>query len=52
MKTSAYIQVTGVFNQTGIDLQRNDIGGELDPHAADNVRTHLAINTVAYIYSN
>ncbi|KZP14013.1 hypothetical protein FIBSPDRAFT_797146 [Athelia psychrophila] len=35
MKTSAYIQVTGLFDQTGIGLASNDTGGELDPHGAD-----------------
>jgi hypothetical protein len=39
MKTSAYIQITGHFNQYGIGLTPNDTGGELDPHGADNVRT-------------
>jgi len=35
MKTSAYIQVTGHFNQSGIGLDPTDTGGELDPHGAD-----------------
>jgi len=35
IKTPAYIQVTGLFNQTGTGLQANDSGGELDPHGAD-----------------
>jgi len=35
MKTSAYIQITGHLNQTGIGLLSNDTGGELDPHGAD-----------------
>lgn len=35
MKTSAYIQITGLFNQSGVGLQTNDTGGELDPHGAD-----------------
>ena len=39
MRTKAYIQVTGHFNQSGIGLAQNDTGGELDPHGADNVRT-------------
>lgn len=39
MRTSAYIQVTGTFNQAGIGLQPNDTGGELDPHGADGVGT-------------
>jgi hypothetical protein len=38
MRTSAYIQVTGRFNQAGIGLASNDTGGELDPHGADLVR--------------
>jgi hypothetical protein len=38
MKTSAYIQITGHFNQSGIGLAPNDTGGELDPHGADGVR--------------
>ncbi|KAF7970700.1 hypothetical protein HWV62_23238 [Athelia sp. TMB] len=37
MRTSAYIQVTGLFNQTGIGLQHDDSGGELDPHGADEL---------------
>jgi hypothetical protein len=41
MKTSAYIQVTGNFNQSGIGLAPKDTGGELDPHGADNVRDVL-----------
>jgi hypothetical protein len=35
MRTSAYIQVTGQFNQIGIGLNPTDYGGELDPHGAD-----------------
>jgi hypothetical protein len=35
MRTSAYIQVTGHFNQAGIGLDPTDTGGELDPHGAD-----------------
>jgi len=35
IKTSGYIQVTGLFNQTGIGLKADDSGGELDPHGAD-----------------
>jgi hypothetical protein len=48
MKTSAYIQVTGHFNQSGINLDPTDTGGELDPHGAD-----LAGNPLGgLIYSN
>lgn len=35
IKTPGYIQVTGLLNQTNVDLQSNDGGGELDPHGAD-----------------
>ncbi|KAF8802989.1 hypothetical protein BYT27DRAFT_6747295 [Phlegmacium glaucopus] len=35
IKTSAYIQVTGFINNTGIGLDPTDQGGELDPHGAD-----------------
>lgn len=38
MKTSAYIQITGHINQSGIGLDPTDTGGELDPHGADLVR--------------
>jgi hypothetical protein len=38
MRTTAYIQLTGVFNQSGINLDPTDTGGELDPHGADGVR--------------
>ena len=35
MRTEAYIQVVGWFNQTAINLDPTDTGGELDPHGAD-----------------
>jgi len=35
IKTPGYIQVTGLLNQTGIGLNSDDGGGELDPHGAD-----------------
>jgi hypothetical protein len=35
MRTSAYIQITGTFDQTGVGLASDDYGGELDPHGAD-----------------
>lgn len=37
MRTSAYIQITGLFDQTSIGLAANDTGGELDPHGDDNL---------------
>jgi len=35
IKAPGYIQVTGLLNQTGIDMNPTDSGGELDPHGAD-----------------
>ncbi len=35
MRTAAYIQVVGLFNQSAINLAPSDGGGELDPHGAD-----------------
>jgi hypothetical protein len=35
IKTSGYIQVTGLMNQAGIGMAPDDGGGELDPHGAD-----------------
>lgn len=32
MKTPAYVQVTGHINQSLINLQADDTGGEMDPH--------------------
>jgi hypothetical protein len=35
MRTSAYVQVVGFIDQTLINLNAEDFGGELDPHGAD-----------------
>ncbi|KAI5120708.1 hypothetical protein M0805_007670 [Coniferiporia weirii] len=35
MRTPDYIQVVGFIDQTQINLQAGDSGGELDPHGAD-----------------
>ncbi|KAG7089022.1 hypothetical protein E1B28_010733 [Marasmius oreades] len=35
MKTPDYIQVVGYLNQSLINMQDGDFGGELDPHGAD-----------------
>ncbi|TRM69842.1 hypothetical protein BD626DRAFT_448002 [Schizophyllum amplum] len=35
MRTSAYVQVIGFIDQTKINIQDGDYGGELDPHGAD-----------------
>ena len=37
MRTSAYVQVIGFIDQTKINIQDGDYGGELDPHGADLV---------------
>lgn len=36
-KTPDYIQVVGFIDQTKINIQADDGGGELDPHGADFV---------------
>ncbi|KAG9084382.1 hypothetical protein FS749_005271 [Ceratobasidium sp. UAMH 11750] len=35
MKTPDYVQVVGFIDQTQINLQKDDGGGEMDPHGAD-----------------
>ena len=35
MRTPDYIQVVGFIDQTLINIQAGDYGGELDPHGAD-----------------
>lgn len=35
LKTPNFLQVTGVGDFTGMNIQRGDAGGELDPHGAD-----------------
>ena len=41
MKTPDYLQAVGFIDQTKINLQQDDYGGELDPHGADLVRNCL-----------
>ena len=41
MRTPAYIQIVGTFNQTGINLMSDDSGGELDPNGADGLGNPL-----------
>ncbi|KAF7323906.1 Macrofage activating glycoprotein [Mycena kentingensis (nom. inval.)] len=35
MRTPDYVQVVGFIDQTQINLQHGDFGGEMDPHGAD-----------------
>ncbi|KZT39118.1 hypothetical protein SISSUDRAFT_1046028 [Sistotremastrum suecicum HHB10207 ss-3] len=35
LRAPAYIQITGHIDQTKIDMQAGDSGGEMDPHGAD-----------------
>ena len=37
MRTPDYLQVVGFIDQTKINIQDGDFGGELDPHGADLV---------------
>ena len=39
MRTPDYAQVVGFIDQTKINLQSDDYGGEMDPHGADLVRS-------------
>ena len=48
MRTEAYIQVVGLFNQSSINLDPTDGGGELDPHGADFLGNPLG----GLVYSN
>lgn len=48
MRTPAYIQIVGLYNQNMTGVATNDGGGELDPHGAD-----LAGNPLGgLVYSN
>ncbi|KAG5633036.1 hypothetical protein DXG03_008742, partial [Asterophora parasitica] len=35
MRTPDYVQVIGFLDQTKINIQEGDWGGEMDPHGAD-----------------
>lgn len=35
MRTPDYVQVVGFIDQSQINLQKDDGGGEMDPHGAD-----------------
>ena len=37
MRTPDYLQVVGFIDQTLVNIQQGDEGGELDPHGADLV---------------
>jgi hypothetical protein len=37
MRTPDYLQVVGFIDQTLVNIQQSDEGGELDPHGADLV---------------
>jgi hypothetical protein len=37
IKTTDYVQIVGFIDQTMINIQAGDYGGELDPHGADLV---------------
>lgn len=42
MKTPDYVQVVGFVDQSRINLDSSDFGGEMDPHGADLVRASLS----------
>lgn len=37
-KSPDYVQVVGFMDQTKINMVKDDAGGEMDPHGADQVR--------------
>lgn len=41
MRTPDYVQVVGFIDQTLINIQAGDFGGELDPHGADLVSSSI-----------
>ncbi|KAK4056849.1 hypothetical protein OIO90_002099 [Microbotryomycetes sp. JL221] len=41
MRTPGYVQWVGTIDQTALNLQADDAGGELDPHGADNLGNPL-----------
>ncbi|GAA98545.1 hypothetical protein E5Q_05232 [Mixia osmundae IAM 14324] len=47
-----YIQITGTFDQTLIDMAANDTGGELDPHGADQRGNPLGGLVFSQAFSN
>ena len=53
MKTPDYLQAVGFIDQTKINLQQGDYGGELDPHGADLVSDCMSyyIDSVMKVYS-
>ncbi len=44
MKTPGYLQVVGFIDQTKLNIQDGDFGGELDPHGADLVSPPVLYN--------
>ena len=49
MKTPDYVQVVGFIDQTKINLQADDSGGELDPHGADLVSQYCVCVFTAFL---
>ncbi|KAG6853872.1 hypothetical protein C0991_000479 [Blastosporella zonata] len=52
MRTPDYVQVVGFIDQTRINLQGNDYGGEMDPHGADLVGGGRGNPLGGLVYSN
>jgi hypothetical protein len=48
LKAPDYVMITGLINQTLIDIQGSDPGGELDPHGQDLVC--VFDGAIAYMY--
>lgn len=49
IKTPDYIQIAGFIDQSKINIQTDDYGGELDPHGQDLVRAFASIRSISYL---
>lgn len=43
LRSPDYVMLTGLINQTLIDIAADDSGGELDPHGQDLVRFQFGL---------
>lgn len=46
LKAPDYVQITGLIDQTKINIAAGDYGGELDPHGQDLVRLLKLVSPV------
>jgi hypothetical protein len=43
LRATDYVVITGLLDQTKINIRQNDDGGELDPYGQDLVRSSLIV---------